>query len=130
VAASFLRPLVVEPGRPWILRNLRSRRVVAAHVESAFDSPSRRKGLLGRTSLPDAAALILAPCSSIHTFFMKFAIDVIFVARDGRVLSTRRALPPWRIAIAWRAMAVVELGAGAIERSDTRAGDVLELNAE
>jgi uncharacterized membrane protein (UPF0127 family) len=71
--------------------------------------------------------MILAPCTSIHTFFMKFPIDVLFVARDGRVLKRAAAVPAWRIRAAWRAFAVIELPTGAIDRTDTQVGDVLQL---
>ena len=58
---------------------------------------------------------------------MRFAIDVAFVSKDGRVLKVRRAVPPRRIAVALRAFAVIELPAGALERSDTKPGDKLQL---
>jgi uncharacterized membrane protein (UPF0127 family) len=73
------------------------------------------------------AALIIAPCNSIHTFFMRFAIDVVFVARDGRVVHVSRAVPAWRLRLALRAFAVVELAAHSLERSETRDGDPLSL---
>jgi uncharacterized membrane protein (UPF0127 family) len=72
--------------------------------------------------LDDGSALSIAPCHAIHTFFMRFAIDALFVSRDGRVLKVRGDVGPRRIAAAWRAFAVVELRAGAIERSGTRKG--------
>jgi uncharacterized membrane protein (UPF0127 family) len=103
---------------------------VARTIETAFDSPTRNKGLLGRTHLAEHAALILAPCSSIHTFFMRFAIDVAFVDRGGTIIRLRSAVRPWRIQIAVRAFAVVELAAGALARADTQAGDRLFLAPE
>ncbi len=118
------------PGAHWGIRNKRSQRQVAARVETAFDSATRNKGLLGRDALAADTALILAPCNSIHTFFMRFPIDALFVARDGRVIKVRRAMPAWRIAIALRAYAVVELAAGAADLSDTRVNDLVELTAE
>jgi uncharacterized membrane protein (UPF0127 family) len=75
--------------------------------------------------LPDGSALIIAPTNAIHTFFMKFDIDVAFVDGTGRVVKTRAALPPWRLAGALRAVAVIELPAQALTRSDTRNGDRL-----
>lgn len=99
-------------------------------VETAFDRKTRNRGLLGRSSLADNAALILAPCNSIHTFFMRFAIDVVFVDRDGHIRRARQSLGPWRIQAAFRAFAVIELASGALERSDTRVGDRLYLAAE
>jgi uncharacterized protein len=127
---SFLDSVLTTPNAPWTLRNARHDHVVARIVETAFDRNARNRGLLGRSSLAEGSALILAPCNSIHTFFMRFAIDVAFVDRDGRIRRARRALQPWRIQAALRAFAVVELAAGALDRSDTRVGDRLYLAAE
>ncbi|HET9832290.1 MAG TPA: DUF192 domain-containing protein, partial [Vicinamibacterales bacterium] len=74
-------------------------------------------------------AMILAPCSAVHTFFMRFSIDVAFVARDGRVIKVRTTVAPWRIAAAFGAFAVIELAAGSLGRSNTLRGDVLSLRA-
>src|SRR5260370_10686287 len=91
--------------QPHALQNVRNGRVVASRIELALDSRSRRRGLLGRDALDKGAALIIAPCSSIHTFFMRFAIDVVFVSRDGRVLKAYPGLVQWRIAFSTRAVA-------------------------
>lgn len=101
--------------------------VVAARVEGALDSATRRKGLLGRDALAADAALIIAPCSAVHTFFMRFAIDVVFVSRDGRVLKIAPAVVPWRTTGSLRAYAVIELAAGSAARAELRAGDQLAL---
>jgi uncharacterized protein len=127
LASSFLDPLLKRPQDRWGLRNDRTNLTVASSLECAFESATRRKGLLGRTSMPAGAGLIIAPCNSIHTFFMRFAIDVAFVSRDGLVVRVSRVVPAWRIRLALRGFAVVELAAGALERSDTRAGDRLSL---
>src|ERR1043166_4051879 len=116
--------------RPHALHNTRSGRLVASTVELAVDSRSRRRGLLGRDGLDPGAALIIAPCSSVHMFFMRFAIDVIFVARDGRVLKTYRELRPWRIAFSAGAFAAIELPVGAIADADAQRGDTLELSGK
>lgn len=92
-------------------------RCVADRLETAFDSASRTRGLLGRDGLAGGGALILAPCTAIHTFRMRFPIDVIFAARDGRVLKVRRAMPPSRVSGALGAFAVIEMAAGAIDRA-------------
>ena len=113
--------------RPYALQDAASGRTVASDVELAVDSQSRRRGLLGRDKLDDGGALIIAPCSAIHTFSMRFAIDVVFVARDGRVLKTYAAVGPRRIAFSIGAFAVVELPAGAIARSQTKAGEIVRL---
>ena len=111
----------------YTLRNVRSGRTVASQIELALDSKSRRRGLLGRDRFDEGAALIIAPCNAIHTFFMRFAIDVVFVARDGRVLKTCASLAGKRIAFSARAFAVIELPAGTISQSDARPGDFMQL---
>ena len=125
--AHCLAPLVREPQRRYGLWNVRTGEPVAISVVAAFDSRSRRQGLLGRGVLPSGQALILAPCSSVHTAFMRFPLDLVFLDRSGRVLKTATGVRPWRIRAAWRAFAVVELAAGGLERSGTAPGDVLEL---
>jgi uncharacterized protein len=91
---------------------------------------ARGKGLLGRHGLPEGGGLIIDPCSSIHTWFMAFPIDVVFVAADGRVVRTAHALRPWRFGpFARQVRYVVELPAGALARSGTQADDYLELVA-
>jgi hypothetical protein len=94
------------------LVNARTGEPVATSVEIAATRATRRKGLLGRESLDPAAALVISPCFSVHTAFMRFAIDVVFVDRDGTVRRVAR-LPPWRIAVHLGASAVVELASGA-----------------
>jgi uncharacterized membrane protein (UPF0127 family) len=125
--AIFLRPLVHESQLPHCLVNERNGQVIATDLLTAFDSTSRRTGLLKHTSVPDGTALIIAPSNAIHTFFMRFEIDVAFVAKDGRILKVRHALRPWRIAAALRGFAVVELPAGVLARSQTGAGDTLSI---
>ena len=125
--SSFIDPLLRSGEPSLVLANDRHDRIVARTLLTAFDSASRRQGLLKHDCLPEGSALIIAPSSAIHTFFMRFAIDVAFVSRDGRVLKLRSGMPPWRIAGAWRAFAVIELPAGALARADTRPGDVLRI---
>jgi uncharacterized protein len=83
----------------------------------------RLKGLLGRRSLPPGEGLLLRPASSVHTFFMRFPIDVVFLDRDLRVLSIARDLRPWRAAGRPGARAALELPAGECERRGLRIGD-------
>jgi len=122
---SFLNPLFRARDTEHVLENTRTGEVVADHLLRAFDSAERRQGLLGRESLAEGSAIIIAPCSAVHTFFMRFAIDIAFVARDGKVLKVRSAVRPWRLAAALGAFAVVELAAGGLARSRTESGDVL-----
>jgi uncharacterized membrane protein (UPF0127 family) len=119
---------VAKAGPPPALVNERTHQILASAVEVAGTSESRRRGLLGRDSLDPSSALVIAPCSAIHTFFMRFAIDVVFVDRRGRVLHIVRDLPPWRIAASLRAYAVIEMTGGSLPRNDLAIGDRLYLS--
>ncbi|MBP7569570.1 MAG: DUF192 domain-containing protein [Acidobacteria bacterium] len=101
--------------------------VVGEEVEAAFDSAARKRGLLGREGLPAGVAMVIAPCGAVHTWFMRFSIDVVFAARDGRVLKVRPNVAPWRLAVGLRAFAAIEGAVGMIERSGTQTGDVLAV---
>nr|WP_238401022.1 DUF192 domain-containing protein [Alloalcanivorax marinus] len=70
-------------------------------------------GLIGRRHLATDQALWIPACRSIHMFFMRFAIDAVFLDGEGRVLSVRAGIRPWRTATVWRARSVLELAAGA-----------------
>src|SRR5437879_6100754 len=106
---SFLSPLLHDDPNKYVLRNERTGTVIADCLLTAFDSRSRRTGLLRHESLPAGTALIIAPTNAIHTFFMKFPIDVIFAAKDGTIVKVRTALGPWGMAVALRGHAVIEM---------------------
>ena len=124
----FLKPLLEKSDAAYQLVNRRNGRVVAQAVSTAFDSSSRRKGLLGRDSLASGAALVIAPTNAIHTWFMRFPIDVAFITRDGRIVKAVHRLPAWRMSMALRGYAVIEVPAGALASSDTVVGDLLALD--
>lgn len=109
----FLRECLRAPGTTWALQNTTTARVLAPRLLPAFDRESRNQGLLGREGLRPDEALVLAPCSGVHTWFMRFPIDVLFVSRTGTVLKARRAVRPWRLALRLGSFAVVEMAAGA-----------------
>jgi len=111
-----------------MLLNARTGHVVADQIELADTRETRRRGLLGRQGMAAASALILRPCFAVHTISMKFAIDVVFVNRDGVVVKVARNLTPWRITAAWSAHAAVELSAGGA--AEVQVGDRLYLAAE
>ena len=125
--AGFLAPLLKRAAPRQALVNVTRGTVVAEQLEAAFDSRSRKQGLLGREGLDDGRALVIAPCGGVHTFFMRFPIDVLFVGRDGRVRKVKPAVAPWRLALGLGAFAVVEGAPGMIERSGTRPGDQVAL---
>jgi uncharacterized membrane protein (UPF0127 family) len=124
-AGPFLAPLDRDPSAPWRLVNRRNGRTVASHILPAFDASSRRRGLLGRERLEDGHAMLIAPTSAVHTFFMHFPIDLAFLSREGVVLRSRAGVPPWRIAARPGAFCVLELPAGVLAGHDVLVGDQL-----
>lgn len=126
----FLRPILASPDAAHRLVNVDRDLVIAARVLTAFDSASRRTGLLGRSGLPESDALIIAPCSGVHTFGMQFPIDLLFLDRHGRVLKRVVALRRRRMALCLRAFAVVECAAHHEGVARTSAGDVLTVTSE
>lgn len=126
---SFLAPLLDGSGSRYLLRNDRTNCALATRLDAAFDSRRRRRGLLDRTHLDPGAAMILAPCAAVHTFFMRFAIDVVFVRRNGTVEKVVANVKPWRIAVAPRAFAVIEVSSGAAAGSGTMRGDRLRVES-
>ena len=101
-------------------------RIVCARCEVADGPVSRARGLLGRNELSPGEGLLLRPTFSIHTFFMRFPIDAVFLDRSGSVVDVVRRLKPWRAATRLRARAVLELAAGEAERVTLRVGERLE----
>ena len=102
--------------------------VVCERCLVADSAWSRMRGLLGRRGLESGEGLLLRPTGSVHTFFMRFPIDVVFLSRDGEVLKVAPALPAWRTAAARRAKAVLELAADEAERREIRVGTRLDLS--
>ena len=123
----FLAPLLKASSGGRQLVNPARGTVVAEEVEGAFDSATRRRGLLGRDGLDEGTAIVIAPSNGVHTFFMRFPIDIVFAKRDGTVVKACRAVRPWRLAIALRGFAVIEGAPGMIDRSRTEVGDVLAV---
>jgi uncharacterized protein len=104
-------------------------RVVCERCVVAETALSRMRGLLGRARLERGEGLLLRPAGSIHTWFMRFAIDAVFVDGDDRVVRAVSDLRPWRIAACRGARAVVELAAGECERVGLAAGERLVLSS-
>jgi len=83
------------------------------------------RGLLGRSDLPRGEGILLRPAGSIHTFFMRFPIDAVFLDREQVVIGIENALPPWRTAKRKGAKAVLELAEGEAARRGLAVGDAL-----
>jgi uncharacterized membrane protein (UPF0127 family) len=124
--AHFLSPLAAARAGDYHLFNGSTGSVVAPLVEPAFDSATRRRGLLGRDGLGPETAFVIAPTNAVHTFGMRFPIDLLFVTRGGKVVKRVIALPRRRMAIALRAFAVIEFCANHPGVAATRVGDTLQ----
>jgi len=101
--------------------------LLVTRLEVAGSGAARRKGLLGRDGLGPGEGLWIVPCESVHTFFMRFPIDLVYLDRNNRVRKVRQAVGPWRISACLAAHSVLELPAGAIRATQTRWGDVVEM---
>jgi uncharacterized protein len=103
--------------------------VLGEQIEVAETSCTRMVGLLGRSGLEPGAGLLIVPSQAVHTIGMRFAIDVIFINRDRRVLHLQPAMPPYRLTgVHWRARYVLELPSGMIAETSTQVGDQLSLH--
>lgn len=90
--------------------------VLAEEVEEAFSLLKRMKGLMFRPSLAAGKAMLLAPCPQIHTCFMRFAIDVLFLTKEGEVVYVMENLRPWRLSpIIRRATQTLEMPGGTLK---------------
>ena len=96
--------------------------VVCEHCFLAETMFARLRGLLGRSGLSSGEGMLLRPAASVHTAFMRFTIDVVFLDRDSRVLKVAAELAPWRTAGCRGARAVLELPAGEANRRGLRPG--------
>lgn len=102
--------------------------VLAEQVEWAGTGPQRRHGLLGRSNLAPEEGMYVAPTQWIHTFRMKFAIDIAFMDHNGRVLTVHYALKPNRLSkISLRAVGALELSAGRLRATNTEVGDIIKF---
>lgn len=102
-------------------------RVVCERCKLADGMFVRMKGLLGRAELPREQGILLRPASSIHTWFMRFPIDAVFLDRELRVTRVAAELPPWRLAARRGSRSVLELAAGEAARRGVREGERLRI---
>lgn len=96
-------------------------------IEVADTSSKRRTGLLKHAGLARGQGIWIVPCEAVHTFGMKFSIDVLFLNKKRKVLKIREDMGRRRIALCLRAHSVLELPAGTIAATGTQPGDELEL---
>ena len=101
--------------------------LVCERCEIPESSFGRARGLLGRSGLEPGGGMLIDRAGSVHMFFMRFPIDVVFLARDRTVVGVKHRLAPWRVAGARRAVASLELPAGRAAELGIEKGDLLVL---
>lgn len=106
--------------------NLRTGRVVGTCIEEAKGPWKSFRGLMLRKGLADGEGMVFRPAKGIHTQFMRFPIDLIFLDKQNQVVKVRPSMPPWRFDFT-NAAAVIEMTSGAAEQADIRPGDQLEF---
>lgn len=110
------------------LLNAEKSKVLLADLQVASDFWSRTKGLLGQSGLSKQQGLLIHQCNSVHTFFMKFSIDVIFVDRDMKVKAIKKDLKPGRVTLpVWGASSVIEVSSGLVDQLNILEGDHLHV---
>ena len=129
LVAQLQGPRAVKPPVLLQVTNLTRSTTLATRLTKADTPETRKKGLLGRGSLPPGEGLWIVPCQSIHMFFMRFPIDLVYIDRKHRVRKVRSGVKPWRISACLTAHSVLELPAGVVRKTDTQPGDVLEMAA-
>lgn len=108
--------------------NQRDGRVIAERAQVARSWGARLVGLIGRSDLPDGSAFVIPGCRQVHTFLMRFPIDVVFSDVQDRVISVVEHLKPWRATVYCRCAArAIELPAGTASASGVSRGDVLVI---
>ena len=100
---------------------------MGSEIDVADTSEKRRTGLLKHQGLEPGEGLWIRPCESVHTFFMKFPIDLVYLDRKRTVRKVRHAVRPWRMSACLSAHSIIELPAGVARASGTVAGDQLEV---
>jgi hypothetical protein len=108
--------------------NLTRQTVLANSIVLADCGESRRKGLLGRAGLSPDEGLWIVPCEAVHTFWMRFSIDLVYLDRRLKVRKTRSGVRPWKLSACFSAHSVLELASGTIRETQTRPGDTLEFS--
>src|SRR5215471_6631495 len=107
--------------------NATRNRLLADRAALANTSATRRTGLLRHARLESGEGLWIVPTEGVHTFGMKFAIDVVFLNKQRKILKLRPNMGKARMSLSLRAHSVLELPAGTLESTGTRAGDQLEF---
>ncbi len=123
----WFAPRPAAPDGPQQVLNSTRGTVLATRLEKAHTASARNKGLLGRDGLLPGEGLWIAPCESVHTFFMRFPIDLVYLDRKLKVRKVRHSVGAWRMSACLSAKSVLELPAGTALATRTERGDAMEI---
>ena len=110
-----------------MIKNNTKKNIIAHHSVLADTFYRRLKGLLGTTALPHGEGFIIKPCSSVHTFGMKYSIDVLFVDKNHKIIKKNENMRPGQVSMAFGSSYVIELPAGTIGQTECMIGDEIKL---
>ena len=114
-----------------IITNLTKNIILASQAKAADTFFTRLVGLLNRDFLKQGEALILAPSNCIHTFFMRFAIDVIFLDKTGKIIKIIPSFKPFRLSsYCHNSFCVIELPENTLQSTQTQPGDLIQISKE
>jgi uncharacterized membrane protein (UPF0127 family) len=119
----------ITPDTRFKVTNSSRGTVLATRLEVADSAPKRSKGLLGRQGLAPGEGLWIVPCESVHTFFMRFPIDLVYLDRKNVVKKVRSEVGAWRLSACLSAHSILELPAGTIRNTQSQPGDTLEFSS-
>lgn len=108
-----------------LLVDVESQQVLIRNLRVADTWKSRKRGLLDSAELHSGEGLLLTPCNSVHTFGMSYALDVVYVGYNRRIVRCLHQVCPRRVSFEWRARAVIELKAGEANRLGLHRGQKL-----
>lgn len=108
--------------------NITRKTRLASNAVVAGSGAKRTKGLLGRKSLEPGEGMWIVPCEAVHTFGMRFPIDLVYLDRKHRVKKVRSNVVPWRLSACLSAHSILELPSGTIGATLTQTGDLLEIS--
>lgn len=110
------------------LINLSNGEIIAKDVKIANTFWKRFKGLMFTKDLPKGCALLIEPCQSVHTFFMSYDLDILFIDKEGKVVAVEEQMKPGKIGkLVRKAKGVIELPAGTIQASKTEENQVIKI---
>jgi len=110
------------------IRNITRNTIIAANAEVARSGAKRSEGLLGRKGLGPGEGMWITPCEAVHTFFMQFPIDLIYLDRKHCIKKVRSNVGPWRLSACLSAHSIIELPSGTIRDSQSQPGDLVEVS--